>query len=151
MKGSDFWCGIFLLSLSIFVCLESLRFGFGTFAAPGPGFLSFCAGCLLTGFSLTLAIRDIRKRPSAQGEGIFEQVLWKRWMITFAGLVGYMLLLEALGFIVCTFLLIAFLLAFVEPQRWIVVLLMATVTTAGSYLLFQVILKTQLPPGILGF
>ena len=150
MKRFDLWSGIFLLALSVFVCLESLGFGFGSFAAPGPGFLSFWAGSLLACFSLALIIGDIRTRPS-NGENVFEKVRWRGWMVTFAGLAGYTLLLEVMGFIVCTFLLIALLLTFIEPQRWTVVFLMATLTTAGSYLLFQIILKTQLPPGILGF
>lgn len=151
MKRVNLWSGIFFLSLSIFVCVESLEIGVGSVAVPGPGFLAFWTGFALGCFSLILIIGDIRKRLYAGTTSEGEKVRWKSWAITLAGLLGYALFLETLGFIVCTFILMIALVAFVEPQRWTMVLLVATLTTAASYILFKVILEAQLPAGILGF
>ena len=133
------------------MCIESLRIGVGSVTVPGPGFLSFWAGVVLACFSIVLIARDIRRGTSVPAGTEFEKVRWKRWAITFVSLLGYAFFLETLGFIVCTFILMILLVRFVEPQRWTVVLLAATLTPAASYILFKVILETQLPAGILGF
>jgi len=150
MKRVNLWSGIFFLGLSILICVESLRFDFGRWSEPGPGFLPFWSGLILGSFSLFLVVQDISKRPSTPGAGLFENIRWRKWLLTLACILGYALLLETLGFLLCTLLLMTILLAFVEPQRWIVVFLVATITTSVAYVIFQWTLKAQLPRGIIG-
>jgi heme O synthase-like polyprenyltransferase len=68
-----------------------------------------------------------------------------------AALFAYVLLMKPLGFILVTVLFIGFLLRAVEPQRWPVVIIGAIGTALGSFAIFNVWLKTQLPQGPWGF
>jgi putative tricarboxylic transport membrane protein len=78
------------------------------------------------------------------------EIRWKKWSLTLTGLLAYALLLEFLGFILCTLIFMIFLLAFVERQRWIIILLVTVLTAAASYVVFELCLKAQLPKGFLG-
>ena len=75
---------------------------------------------------------------------------WEKIVYTLAALLLYLFLLEKLGFLFCTFLLVVFLLRVVETQRWPVVIATAFSATLFCYILFQLWLKIQLPSGILG-
>ena len=66
-------------------------------------------------------------------------------------LVLYTIFLKTLGFILTTFLLIAFLYRVMEPLSWRKVLSGAVLTALGSYAIFQLWLQAQLPEGIFGF
>ncbi len=150
MKLTDCWSGIFWLLLALWVIVESFQFGFGLWKAPGAGFVPFWAGILLAGLSLFQIFRTVWKKIPPAGENPFEKVRWEKWGLTLAALLGYGLLLESLGFLLCTLIFMAVLLAWIEPQPWSVVLLIALGTTAASYLLFEWWLKSQLPKGLLG-
>ena len=150
MKNGNLWSGLFFLSISIFLCVESLRFDFGKWSEPGAGFLPFWSGLILGSFSLFLVIQAISKGSSIPGANLFKNIRWRKWLLTLVSILGYALLLETLGFLLCTLLLMIVLLAFVEPQRWIVVFLVATITTSVAYIIFQWTLKAQLPRGFIG-
>jgi putative tricarboxylic transport membrane protein len=60
------------------------------------------------------------------------------------------LLFESLGYVISTFLFIAFLLRVVERQRWSLVVVIAFFTSLATYLVFGLLLNTPLPAGILG-
>ncbi len=66
-------------------------------------------------------------------------------------LVLYAVLLDTLGFLIVTFLLIFLLLEVIYRRKWWVGLITALAGSLGSYLIFQVWLQSQLPKGLLGF
>jgi len=150
MRLADFWSGIFWLLIALWAITESFQFGIGTWKTPGAGFLPLWSGILLAGFSLFQMVRTVSKRIPPKEINPFAGVRWKKWGLTLAGLLGYGLLLEPLGFILCTLIFMAVLLAFVEPQRWLIVLLIAVGTTTAAYLIFEWWLRSQLPKGLLG-
>ena len=78
-------------------------------------------------------------------------VRWKKSLIVFLSLLAYVLLLKPLGFLLVTAFFIGFLLVAVQPQRWYVVISGAIGTAIGTYGIFEVWLKAQLPKGPLGF
>ncbi len=63
----------------------------------------------------------------------------------------YILTLETLGFLVGTGLLTAYLLGFVEREKWYTTILVAVLNSAGLYLVFQVLLGVNLPANRFGF
>jgi putative tricarboxylic transport membrane protein len=67
------------------------------------------------------------------------------------GLAAYIFLIEVLGFLVDTFLYVAFLLGVVERERWQMTVSVAFFTTFGLYLIFQVLLRIGLPKNMFGF
>jgi hypothetical protein len=139
----------FLLGLSI--CLYSLSYQLGTLAAPESGMMPFLVGaaiCLLAGIGLVDATR--RKRQGEKWSPVLKGVVWKRTLLTAAGLGGFLYLLKPLGFFLCTALFIGYLFRVIVPHRWMVVIGGALLTAAASYLVFELWLKAQLPKGPLG-
>ena len=65
-------------------------------------------------------------------------------------LLGYLLLLETLGFVAVTFSFLLFLFR-LERRGWAFSIVSAAAGAFVSYVLFQLWLKTQLPTGPLGF
>jgi putative tricarboxylic transport membrane protein len=135
---------------SLTVCLESWRLDVGNLHAPGPGFLPFLTGLLLGGLAGIAFIQALKEKPS-QDRGFFSfgDYLIKVGLLAGA-LVVYVLLLNTLGFLVGTFLLLLFLFRIMEPLGWKTVFLASIITLGAVYLLFDVFLGTRLPSGILG-
>ena len=91
-----------------------------------------------------------RKEPGKKGARFFAQ---RRSMnklgLTFLSLLTYTFLLRPLGFIPATFLFLFFLLRFVAPQNWKVVIGFSIVAALACYAFFVLWLGASLPPGIL--
>lgn len=79
-----------------------------------------------------------------------ERTRWPKVVLTLVFIFVYGLLLEPLGFLLTTFLMMGFLLRLIEPQRWRTVIAGAVLSALGSYLIFQVWLEVELPKGFLG-
>jgi putative tricarboxylic transport membrane protein len=71
--------------------------------------------------------------------------------IVFVALLVYFFFLESLGFIVVSFLLMTFLFVVMASQKWHIALLQAFIFVGLAYLLFEILLKSQLPKGVFGF
>jgi hypothetical protein len=63
----------------------------------------------------------------------------------------YILTLEGLGFLIGTGLLTAYLLGFVEHEKWRTTILVAVLNSAGLYFVFQFLLGVNLPANRFGF
>jgi putative tricarboxylic transport membrane protein len=139
------YSGFFFLGLALLAIVESLRMGTGTMKEPGAGFLSLAIGLILAVFSLVLIIRGWKPEKGSQ--------LVKHSATTIIALVAlfiYSLIMDSIGFVVATFLLVAVLFHLAERRRWWVLLGMSALVTAFAYLLFGVVLKVYFPEGILG-
>jgi hypothetical protein len=68
-----------------------------------------------------------------------------------AALFIYVALLERLGFMLDTFLLMLVLFRLLEPYRWTTVLLFSLFTMGAAYFFFVILLDSRLPVGVLGF
>lgn len=66
-----------------------------------------------------------------------------------AGMISYVFLLEPLGFMICTFLLVAFYLKVVATRSWLTSLGFAAAVALASHLFFDLFLNAQLPRGLL--
>jgi putative tricarboxylic transport membrane protein len=73
-----------------------------------------------------------------------------RLLLVLAALVAYAWLLERLGFLLTTTLVLIFLFKAVEPQRWSVAIAGGVVSTLVAWAVFRLWLGAQLPSGILG-
>src|SRR5574342_486409 len=106
MLKADRWIGLVFALFSLYVCVESVRLGLGTYQQPGAGFISFFAGMILGALSLALVLLAFL-RDTKNGE------TWHspdRIVLVFLAILGFTLLLERLGFVLAAFLLIWFLL-----------------------------------------
>jgi len=144
--------GIFWIGIGIIICILALQFDLGSFHEPGPGFVAFLSGLFLCGIGLIMTIsRTIsKKRPGqvASGDHTFQIISWPRLAYTTGLLLGYTLLIEILGYILATFLLIWGMFYDWEKKNWAWSLLFSVVTALGSYIMFEVWLRCQLPRGV---
>ena len=146
MVKTDRWIGFLFALFSLYICVESVRVGLGTYQQPGAGFVSFCAGMILGALSLALIFLAFFGRT-------IERETWHnpgRILLVFLAMLGFTLLLEWLGFILTAFLLIWFLLKVVEQRGWGFSVGVALVVAGTSYVVFDLWLRAQLPAGILG-
>ncbi len=136
--------GIFFFGLSVLILWESLRLGLGAATEPGPGFLPFCAGAILSVLALAFIYtgRKVRKSPPPHARAVIFAVV---------SLFAYSLVLDSLGFVIATFLLVAILFHLGESRRWWVTLAMSAFVTMAGYFLFGTVLQVFFPQGIFGF
>jgi putative tricarboxylic transport membrane protein len=142
----------FWFVLGAVIAVASITFDLGTLDAPGTGFLPFLAGLTISFFSIIgLVDGTLRRRSGIGWKPMMRELRWKKSLIVLLSLLAYALLLKPLGFLLCTTLFIGFLLAAVQPQSWYVVVSGAIGTAIGTYGIFEVWLKAQLPKGPFGF
>jgi Tripartite tricarboxylate transporter TctB family len=97
--------------------------------------------------------RSARAGPPGSRAGVTFNPCWKRfWWDRKVGallvvLGGYVFLLDSLGYLLSTFLLVLFMLRWIDTQRWAIALGMAAITSAGSYVVFAIWLSIPLPRG----
>jgi len=136
--------GLFFFGLSLLVMWESLRVGLGTLKEPGSGFISFCLGVILSILSLLLIRRGWGLQASRKH-------FPRRVILALGFVVLYSLVLETIGFVLATFLLVGLLFRLGEPRPWWALLGMSLSVTFLAYLLFGIVLHVYFPRGFLGF
>ena len=145
----DKWSSLVWVGIAFGICLGSLRLSLGEFHNPGPGFLSFGAGFLLGVLALIIHFQS-RRIPSPEKK---PNPFWVnknrgfKMVLTVFALLGYAMGMDYLGFLLITFIFLAFLLKVIEPQRWSVALLGALSASAIAYCIFELLLQSQLPKG----
>jgi putative tricarboxylic transport membrane protein len=137
---------LFWLTLAIVVAVQSFALKLGTLNHPGPGFFPFWGAVVLGVLSVILLVGARTRAALPSADAI------RSWMlIVVAGaLLGYVLLLEILGFVIVTFLFLLLLFRLVR-KGWTTSGLAALAGASASYALFQLWLKAQLPRGPFGF
>jgi hypothetical protein len=135
---------------ALFVCWQSIELGFGTFAKPGPGFLSLLAGISLGLLSLIIFLGTVMA-PKTAADPPGQMIPWIPLLVTFASLAGFALFMTTLGFNLTTFLFIGILLRVVAKKGWVLSLSAAFGITLGTYVIFELFLQSQLPEGFFGF
>ncbi|MHB8910491.1 MAG: tripartite tricarboxylate transporter TctB family protein [Syntrophales bacterium] len=151
MDIPDIISGIVCLFISGFVLTTSLRLGVGALHDPGPGFMLFWAGVLLTicssillGASLLKRIEPVRRSDAPKG-GDRRNVV-----IAVAALIAYCLAVPKLGYRISTFALMLVLFSLGRMKPWVVIL-GSLLAVLASYYLFDQLLRTPLPRGMLRF
>jgi putative tricarboxylic transport membrane protein len=140
---------LFWVALGILVCYGASRLGLGSVTEPGPGFIFFWSGVIL----VILSLMDLAKSLHDAEELVQETraMNWIKITLMTLSLLLYAFFLERLGFVVTTFILLSFLLGWIERTGWAGSLGIATAATLGSFAIFELWLKIRLPKGIFGF
>ena len=128
----------------------SWRISLGSFREPGAGFVAFASGLslVLIGVIMTLS-KTFPKLSSGAGRSVFVELHNVRLLYALGLLVGYGLVLETVGYIVATFLLMLGLFHDRGTNRLFPSILASAVTVGLTYLIFVAWLRVQLPRGIL--
>lgn len=154
-RYKDMISGTFLLLVA--VMLYAATFNIRTFmeTAYGATFVPRLIAIVIAVLSLILVIQGIKKAKQSGGEAVAESVpkSGKHVMITFGLIIGYILVLNKLGFILSTAVystLQMYVLSDFNRRR---ILLFAIISASASvilYLVFKKLLYVMLPSGILG-
>ncbi|MGZ8485352.1 MAG: tripartite tricarboxylate transporter TctB family protein [Candidatus Binatia bacterium] len=150
MKRFEITAAAALAVLAAYVLFESTKLRIGSFRVPQTGFYPRVLGFLLVLLTLSELLRALRQRESAIAPGKIAGEGWFRIGVILASMIGFALVLERLGFLLATFILMVLLLRAIEAPRWPKVLIVALVTSFLSYGLFAWLLGVPLPGGILG-
>ncbi len=147
------WGSVVWVFFGILICLGSVRLSLGSFRNPGPGFLPFVTGAILTGLALVVFLQSRQTGAGDQERKPFlaDKKKCLKAVLTLIGLLAYAVGMEYLGFLLSTTLFLAFLLGVVEPQKWYIVVLGSILSSVASYTLFEILLKSPLPKGFFEF
>jgi putative tricarboxylic transport membrane protein len=147
---SDRITALFFVGLSLFICEQSLEIGLGTPDTPGSGLLSFGAGAGIGILALWLLIQSFRSKKThdeVQDDGTFR---WGRFLLVCICLFGYALVVNWLGFLLTTFVVVLVLFQLLEPKKWWLIVIEAAAIATGNHLFFVEWLGLSLPRGFLG-
>jgi len=152
MERYDRMTSLFLLVFSVVICVLSAKLpvGLGTWHDPGPGFLPFGSGLFLGILSLVLFLKSLREKSEAAKGSWFPQEQWVNLVLVLASLFVYAVLIEIVGFFVCTTLLMFFLFKVMGGLRWSWAIGGSIIFSLASYGVFDLWLKVQLPKGFFG-
>ena len=144
MSKRDIWGAALTLIFGGAAAYESTKLPFGTVHNPGQGFFPWWISAVIFLLALLLLFQALTSPSSVAQErsGRIEKVA-----ALLVILAAYTFLLEPLGYPLCTFLLVLFMLRATDPQRWPVALGMAALTAVGSYVVFAIWLGVPLPRG----
>jgi hypothetical protein len=140
------------MGIGVLICFLSWRIHLGSFQEPGPGFVAFVSGLFICGVGLVMVFSQIVSKISHDdgfNPGLtFQNILWRRLGYTMALLFGYAVILNRLGFILATFLVMWGLLYDRKKNNWALSFLSSLAMAGASYLVFEIWLRGQLPRGI---
>lgn len=148
MRKINIYTSLCLTAIAAAICAGSLELLVYTARGPGPGFMGFTTGGILLLLSLHLFVKSLcsRERGGARDPRPKNATVP---LAIVGSLVVYAVLLEPLGFILDSFLLVSFLFAVSRTMKWYVVVASSLSLVLGSYLLFAVLLGVGLPAGVL--
>lgn len=135
-----------MLLFGLLALLEARKLTMGTLERPEPGFFPFYLAMALCVVSLPLLVRGIWAKAGTQTTipRAQEWVRWEKTVYTLVALLGYAFVLEKLGFLLATFLMLSFLFKAVERQSWRMAAGGSIAIAALTYSLFKW-LGVQLP------
>jgi hypothetical protein len=150
MDRRHFIGGLFWLAFSIFVAVHALELGLGTIIKPGPGAIFFWSSVGLGALSVALIMKSaFRKGETTPLRDMWKGLKWRYAVLVIGLLVFYGLVLDKVGFVLSTFLLMSGLFAIGKIRFWVAII-SGMATTIASLVLFRYLLEVQLPGGILG-
>ncbi len=131
-------------------CISSIRLGLGRVNDPGPGMIPLGTGALLILFSLAAivesAVRKGEEEPPCFGNRRWPLILGVLFVIFI-----YAVVLQVLGFLLATFLLLAWLFRVSGVRGWTAAVAASLATTGLTYLLFDTLFQCNFPRGLFGF
>jgi hypothetical protein len=149
MKSLDKISSLCLLFFAIGISIQSYKLSLGTMAEPGPGFFPMGSGITLGALSLLIFTKAILTSENRPNPFWPDKKAVRKIILVVLTILLYAISLEYLGFLLCTFLSMLFLLKVIEPQKWFPAIFFAVITSLSSYTVFEIFLKSQLPKGLI--
>jgi hypothetical protein len=136
----DFWAGVMFVGFGTLFAGFGSRYTFGTAAHMGAGYFPTMLGLILVGLGLIVAIGALS--PKAGAEKV-ERFAWSTLLLVLGPIVLFGLLLDALGLVLCLFMLVAIASYASHEFSWKATFGNAAVLIALCLLVFVYALKLQ--------
>ncbi len=146
VRNGDRLSGALLLAFALYMTYEALQLRFGSVSRPGPGFYPAILAVMLACLSGAVLVGSLRARDALLNVSFGSRT--SHIGLTIAAVIVYAAVVEAIGFLVCTFILVLALLIGLGKVAWRRALLVAAVGTVVFYVIFTS-LGIPLPQGIL--
>ena len=152
MKRLQLMSGMIIMAFAALICFDSSKLSFGTPGKPGPGFFPLGLGIILFFLSLIFIVKTAFKEGtvSDSARALWTGLQWKQIPYTLAALLGYALLLDRLGYLICTWILMGYLFWGKGAKRKGIAIIGAMMVSVISFMIFRGLLKVRLPLGLLG-
>jgi putative tricarboxylic transport membrane protein len=135
------------------ICVFAFRVNLGTFVEPGPGFVAFASGLFLIAIGLVMFFtRAVLRKTGAAASGpkdLTSLIPGPRFLYTVVLLIVYVLLLNGVGYILTTFVVMWGLFFDRGKNSLIFSTVTSLAVTLITYVVFEVWLHSQFPRGIL--
>src|SRR2546425_11210936 len=106
----DLVSGVFWLAVALFAAAQGLALKLGTLNRPGPGFFPFWGGVVLGALSLVFLVGAWKKTATQASSGPTPSLRASpKVLVVMGALLGYIVLLERLGFVIVTLLFLGLL------------------------------------------
>jgi hypothetical protein len=148
-KGLIVSC-VILIVLSVYGLIESSRLERTMKMGIGIGFLPFAMSLAIGGLSIGLLVNILRGRAEIKDKPVFQPDGRSRVFVVVAFLMGYLFLIEWLGYVASTFVYLAGTILFLRRERVFSAVLTSVGLTVFLYAIFRLWLKSPLPTGFLG-
>ncbi len=136
------------MALGLFVIIYSYSLGLGKLIDPGPGLLPFLLGLIFLILSSVRLVTVMQARVAQQTrEGKKKIEYWRIILIVIALLI-WAIVLESLGFLIATFILMTLLYRAAGFNKWYMAIFWGFITVLVTYFVFTY-LGVRFPPGIL--
>ncbi len=149
-KTGDFWSGLVLAALGVYIVVEARHWDYLAPDGPGAGFFPLWYGIAMIVLSIALVVSSVRRAASPADTAID----WARARRALAGwfaLVVCVGLLKVLGFVVSYALFTFFVVSIMYRRPLQSAALIAAASSAGFYMIFPKALGVTLPVGVFGF
>ena len=137
---------LLLVAAGVYLTL-ALRLPFGAAARPGAGFYPVIVAVFAIVVALAATASVFRRAPRAEAEAVaLDAAARRRVVISVGALAVFCLVLPWVGYPAAAFAFVAVVLRYLGA-RWTTALLTGALSSAGSYVLFAVLLDVPLPHG----
>ena len=145
--------GFFWLLFGCTAAYGGLGLGLGTMEELGSGFLTFVAGSFVSLMALIIIVQSFRGDPAARTRvsELWKGVMWWRALAITGLILLFIFSFETIGFFVCSFFLLVIIMRWLEGLEWSMCLVVPTVATVTTYIVFKTMMNISLPAGIFGF
>ncbi len=151
MRSADRIAGAVLLALAVAFAAGALKhYAYWGPNGPGPGFLPFWLGVVMSVLAAMLLVGALRSRDPGvewlpRGEGL-RRLAWVLAITT-----ALVALLDVAGMVLGTVLFLVSLLRLLDRRPWPLTVAVALATAGFNFLVFTYWLRVPLPVGVLGF
>jgi len=150
----DFASGLCLLAFGLFLVFLSMQLSVWSRSGPEAGFFPLTIAVIIIGCSLGVIGPSLAlKRAEGDEKILANQGTSAVSLFRASSYAGLMLacgfLLESLGFLIASAILVLLILKYLEKQSWRMAILLGFTSIIISYVLFKYFLGVPLPAGLL--